>query len=575
MEHFSSLSKTPHKQNPAQPGRKHVEIDFDSYVRRRRKPNPSLRAKTIRALAGFLILMVLFTLLSRAADELTIAKVKAVAPEKRSIEHSVSASGKVMENGTKAVTALGGIRVADVPVKAGESIKKDGILFTFDMDDLREKLEEAKKELEKIDLDISDQQNRTSSEAQDRSKAISRAEQDYADAKKEADKAVSQAQESLNTAQARLDEYRKNQQNGSTREQLQLVCQQKDQALKDAESALAGLQEEIEQKVLDARAAAGPSAEEQQAAEDAVRTEYQSRLDSAGAAVDSARQEKQAADDALNRYSGDSDGAQEQALADAVTAARQGYEQAVTSRDSSLKAASRALEDARQAAPADSTAKRNQLTREEQEKKVEKIQAMIDAGGNVRAPIDSVVTKLEVSVGNPAPEGMCALLADTTTGSQFVAQVPADQEKYLERGGEVTLKPGGDQKDITGLTIDSIQANAENPDLLDVTVRLPADTLEIGAAAVLETTMQSKTYPVCVPLSALHEENGSYYLLIPQENQSILGSELTAARLNVEILEKNDSYAALTEFSILPDQKFITESSKSLEAGDRVRLKEA
>lgn len=545
-----------------------VDVDLSQTLRRRHRKNPALRWKALRALGGFLALMVLFTLLSRAADELTIAKATAKEAEKRSIDHKVSAPGRVEENGAKPVSAFPGVRVAGLSVKAGGKVTKDAPLFTLEEEDLKEMLEETREELKKLDLDIRDQQSRESLEESDRTTAIARANQDYADAKKEADKAVAEAQEALDKAQSRLDSYLAAP--APDLDTLRSACDTAAKALEDAKTALSGLEAEIEQKVQEARDASSDG--DPDSAEEAVRNQYQPSLDAASGKVTEAEQKKREADDALAAAGNGDNGSQEQGLRDAVDSARQAYDQALTNRESALKSAARAVEDAQKGTPSDSTAEKNTLARQELTDKISELEGLLEDGGVVRSPMDGVVTKLNVEIGAPVPEGTAALLADGSKGATFTAQVPASQEKFIAPGDGMTLKPGGDKKDVTGLTVASVRKNEENPDLLDVTVNLPDGTLEIGETAAMEAVQKSQDYGQCVPLSALHEDNGSYYLLIFRENTGILGTELTAERLTVEVLDKNDTDAALAEGTLAQGQKFLTDSSKPVEAGDRVRL---
>ena len=549
-----------------------VDVDLTQLTRRRIRKSTALRAKALRMLAGFLLLMVLFTLLSRAADELTIARVSAGEAQRRTIDRKVTASGKVEENSARALATVSGIRVAGLSVKAGGKVEEGAPLFTLDQEDLKEKLEDARQELEKLDLDIQDQKSREALDSQDRATALARARQDYADAKKAADQEVDRAAKALEEARRRLNSYAPPP--APDLSALQAACGAKAKALEEAQAALEGLSEEIVRKVSDARAAASETGEDPDAAEAAVRAEYQAALDAANADTAAAQEEKQAADDALAAAQHGSGESQEPALQDAVDAAQQAYDQAETARDSALKSAARAIEDAQKGTASDSSGEKAQMARDAQAEQVKKLEDLLNDGGVVRAPAAGTVTKLSVEVGSPTPEGTAALLADSSKGTVFTAQIPSDQEKYLAAGDEVVLKPGGAQEAITGLTVESVGKSGQDPDLLDVTVRLPDGALEIGAAASMEATRKSEEYPLCVPLSALHEENGSYYLLVPQENQTILGTELAAARLDVTVLEKNESYAALAEGALLPGQKFLTDPNKPVGAGDRVRLEQ-
>lgn len=58
----------------------------------------SLQVKAVKALAGFLILMFLLTILSRAADSLTIAKVTASAATGGVISHNIEVDGNITPN---------------------------------------------------------------------------------------------------------------------------------------------------------------------------------------------------------------------------------------------------------------------------------------------------------------------------------------------------------------------------------------------------------------------------------------------------------------------------------------------
>lgn len=205
MERLHSKNQLP-RPHPGSPARL-IEIDLHSLIGRRRKKPFTLQAKALRALAGFLSLMIFFTVLSRVADSLTIARVDLQETQKRSIDHKITASGQVIANGAKTVTSFPGIRVASLAVKPGEAVAENDPLFSLSLEDLQQKLEETELELEKLNLDIRDQKSREKTEADSRSTALARALQDYNDMKSETGKAVEQAQKILTEAQNRLEEY--------------------------------------------------------------------------------------------------------------------------------------------------------------------------------------------------------------------------------------------------------------------------------------------------------------------------------------------------------------------------------
>ncbi|WP_322173587.1 HlyD family efflux transporter periplasmic adaptor subunit [Acutalibacter caecimuris] len=538
--------------------------------RLRVKKAASLRAKALRWLAGFLLLMFLFTILSRAADELTIPRVTLETASQRSIDRTITAYGKAGELSARAVTTCPGIRVAGVAVKTGGKVEKNAPLFTLEQADLEEKLAAAKQELEKMDMDLRDRAGREELDSQARATALIRAQQDYAAAEQSANKEVERAIQALERAKAALETYVPPVLIDLTPLEATLKAEQ--EALKTLEGQEQALQQELEQAVAQARQEATESGGDADAAEQAVRAGYQPMLAEVAAKAEAARQAEQAAARALEEAKAQNEQADNTSLLQqGVETAQQDYDRAVENRETALRLARRTVEDAQRPDAPDSTGDKERLAREIQAEQVQQLAELLESGGVIRAPESGTVTALLVEPGQPVPEGTAVLLADSSGGAVFTAQVPAEQEKYLSSGDAVTLKQGDGREPITGLTVDGVGKNAADPTLLDVTVRLPAGTLEIGQTAEMVCVRKSRQYPTCVPLSVLHEENGRYYLLVPQTVQTVLGQETTAARLDVTVQEKNESYAALTDNALAYGQKYLAFSSKPVKAGDRIR----
>lgn len=85
--------------------------------------------------------------------------------------------------------------------------------------------------------------------------------------------------------------------------------------------------------------------------------------------------------------------------------------------------------------------------------------------------------------------------------------------------------------------------------------------------------MESGAYPCVIPMEALREDNKGYYCLAAEPEKTILGEELKAVRIQVEVLEKSSSAAAVSGL-VTKDMKLITESGKPVSEGDRVRVVE-
>ncbi|WP_027295098.1 hypothetical protein [Robinsoniella sp. KNHs210] len=594
------------------------------------------RKKVISILASFLVLMLLFTVLSRAADSASLANVQTKTAQSMTIDHRVTGNGKVMQNREQAVSTIGDQKVQTIYVSEGQTVEAGELLFDLDIANLKEQILLKKQEIEKMDLTEGDNKSKSSAEEQKKSSTRNRAEQDVGLAAGKGNEAVTRAAEALQNAQQKLQEYR-NQQgiptdgNDAVLAELNKTLKAKDKALQQAQEELKELERKIEREVnkaLDAAEKKNQEAQAQAAAytepqteapaepsidekglvsngsaaqpqtqtpapapapetedlakvEKAVRDQYKSELEKANKKVEKAQKEKSSAEQAIGQYQQEQaenqakgTQEQEQLLIDDVNAKQQAYDDAVNARDDSIRTAQRALEDANAPEGTDSSGKISKLDKEKLQMELQKLEALLAAGGQIKAPIKGIVTKIAITTGDKTMDGTAMLLADTTNGSKFVAQVPVDQEKYIAKNDPVVLKPGNNGQPIEGLTVESVKANEENKDMLDVTVKLPADTLEIGTAAEFEVTRTSKSYPTCVPISALHEDNNEKFIYVIQETTSVLGDELKAQKVVVKVLDQNENFAALSDGTITNDQKIITGSDKNISGGSRVRLAE-
>jgi len=55
-----------------------------------------------------------------------------------------------------------------------------------------------------------------------------------------------------------------------------------------------------------------------------------------------------------------------------------------------------------------------------------------------------------------------------------------------------------------------------------------------------------------IPITALHSNaNGNYYVLVPEENNTVLGDELVARKIAVTVIDKSDTAAAVDGSFIL------------------------
>lgn len=601
-----------------------------------------MKKKVIQMLGGFLVLMLLFTMLSRAADGMGLPRVETVTPQKMSIAHKVTAEGKVEQNREQAVSTEPNQIVKAIYVDEGQQVEEGELLFELDMEELKEQILSMKQEIKMQELQTGDSQSAKDVAAARKALEQQRAASDYADAKSQADKAVEKAKQEFEEAKKALEESGTvspgKKEEGKVEAELKKTVEEKEKAYEEAVKKYQELEQELAQKISEALAQAEKEAEEKETAEKEtadresapgtaretgqpenpeaaaqedtaenleggtlaksvqaqgvsvldrqkietdLKNQYQSVLSAAKEKAESAKEELQSAKLALEEYqTSQAEQNKEETqttkaqLKEAVKEKQAAYDEAVSARDSSLRSASNAVADASVPDARDSSMDVAAIEREQKELALSKLERLEEAQGKITSPIRGIVTKVTITTGDRTPDGTAVLLADLSSGSRFAAQVPKEQEKYIARKDEATLTVGNNGEKITGLEVASVRTNEENPDLLDVSINLPADSLEMGAAASMEVSRKSGTYQSCLPLSAIHYDNNQAYVLVAEESQTVLGTELMARRIDVTIEDKNEQYAALKEGVLTSEQKVIRSADRNVEPGGRIRLAE-
>ena len=154
-----------------------------------KKGKDTLQKKAVKALFAFLVLMIGCTMISRAADSMTIPRIKVDTPKSKTIVDEVKAKGVVAKNREEKISVVEGLKINYVNISVGSSIKVGDTLVELDKDDLQAKDDEIKKNIEQ------------------EQKTLSRATEDYNKAINTKKKAVQTALNEMNTAKQALDNY--------------------------------------------------------------------------------------------------------------------------------------------------------------------------------------------------------------------------------------------------------------------------------------------------------------------------------------------------------------------------------
>lgn len=558
----------------------------------------SLQVKAVKALAGFLILMFLLTILSRAADSLTIAKVTASAATGGVISHNIEVDGNITPNKDIAISTSANIKIASVEATEGKTVKKGDLLIQLDTDDLKKKLLQAQKELQVAKATASDKKANEAIAADTKSKSLQRTYEDYNQTVADANDSVSKAKSAMNEAWNAYNTYKNSNSNSgetdtTVSDSLEKTVEEKQLAYDKAVTNLDGVEKDIEadvqKEIKKAEKGTDESGnpitltqEDKQKIREQVnaRPENVSLLQNANDQINTAKDALTEAENALSAYNEQQNNSssasydeQLKTLYDDYKAKEEAYNEAVKQRQSTIQSANRTLEDAKAPENVDTaTALTENDDLEEKQLAVDELQKVMDVNGKITAPSDGLITKVNVTTGETTTEDTAIRISDQSAGYKFTATLDKASAKYLSKDDKVTLDLGNGTT-VEGLTVQSIDVSAEDKNSYELTVSIPAKVKKLGSIATLKVEKASKKYDTCVPLGALHSDGDKYYVYVINEKDTILGTETAVDKVQVDILDKNNEQAAI-EGSFSWGQQFVLTSSKTLRNGDRVRLVE-
>lgn len=541
--------------------------------------------------------MILFTILSRAIYQHSTAVVTTKMPTSGTINHTVQITGKTVQNQELAVTTIGGLRISSICVNEGQQVKQGDVLFVLDLDYLDEVILKQEQDMKKQQLSVWDAWAQNSNAQKQKENQQAQAKENYNNAVSQAETAVERAKRDLERAKTALENYR----NGVTddkaeEEALELAC-------KEAKDALATLENRIDQAVREAIAkeeskvqqqgtvdqaettvseesepeipepvtieepapiATGLTQEQKDKIEAEVRVSYADSLSAAQQAVEDADAKLEAF---LQRPT-----LSEQDYLDAVEQAQEDYDDAVAALESTRTTYGRAVSSANLPTSTSNSAQIGQITYDQMKMELEKLEALQEAEGKILSPTDGIVTKCNVQTGEKTTDTTAILLADLGQGCKFSGLATEEDSQYIGVGDKVLLETSNG-KAYKDLPVTTFSTTEEPGGGYRLTVQIPSGNLALGANVHLSFTKKSQPYSCCVPLSALRLDNRNQtFVLVVQEVTSVMGTELQAKKVNVTVLEQNETMAALAEGTLGSKDKVIVGSDKTIDIGSRVRV---
>ena len=581
--------------------------------------------------------MLFMTVISRAASSFTVAQVQVESPKSRAIVHKVIGDGTVTRQSDLPIYTVADILVAKVKVTEGQEVKKGQTLAVLDTDSIDEQIQTLSDEIEVLQLQNDALKSAEAKRDREQDKALSRAKEDYEDTVQSNKDAVSKAKENIKTAkkqtkknekktledlQNSVEEAKKAYEDAVETQKSQV--QQAKRALEDASKTPAAdysdsiTQIEInqkqrkidsEQRKLDALAlkkledpdtytsewqdqydyvqelkddlaaaklqqqakkneAAAQERERKQTLSRA-QEDYDETISKNEKLVRKAKELWQEAEQKLENYQNgeDEDSADDSLVEDA----RKTLEDAKSQQTQQKKSAKRAIEDAGETDAVDHSVEINNVSIAEKQRALAQLQKTKEQEGKIVAQTDATVSKILLTAGDRTTETAAFLLADLSEGARFTTEISKEDAKYVVVGDAVTLKVN--DKSYVDMTVLSTETNEDSS--VRVIVYVPKKTISIGTHASMEIEQTSEKYATTLPLTAIHAEQSKYFVYVLEKEDTVLGEETVARKVNVSIVEKNGEYAALSDGSLSEDDSVIVESDTMLANGEKVRLKEA
>ncbi|WP_320957866.1 HlyD family secretion protein [Enterocloster asparagiformis] len=551
-----------------------------------------------RFTVGFLIVMVIFTFLSRALDSVTIARVQTGYGKQGSVSYRITGEGTFEADRLSYRPLPEGMRVDTILARPGDVVQAGDTILTLQMEPLQEKREELAVALRQAELAL--EQERLSGREIPRvtqemlalqqmevdQRALELGRQDLADAQEDYDQNV----DALRLEYDRLAGRSEDEIRQDAKEALKSARRVYDAAKLDRDSAVKRAEREVreKQKKLDRlNAQEDPSEEAVADAEEALAAaeeDLELAKEEQDILVEEAKASLRSAEEDYDDRSYNTLKAQEdckKAYEDGVKAEDEKLAQAqrrVLELEEALRQSGQNLENARitDAGTRSEEEKTREISRlrqesmeldlEQKRRSLAKVEELISREGAVTAVSRAVVAGLDLQEGGLIGAADQIRLAEGRM--LFQAQVDKEDAALLAQGQRMSLKRTGEAKELNAV-VESVDRLSEDGKCT-VSASLAEGDGWLGETCSFTVVLQSGVYPMVIPIEALREDTIGYFCLAVQPEKTILGEELTAVRVNVEVLEKSSTSAAVSG-AVTGATPLVLSSNKSVSPGDRVR----
>lgn len=568
----------------------------------------------IKALGGFLIIMVALTGLSRSADAITTPQVVAERPKGGRIDQKVEVSGNLKARDEESMEVGEGLLVKNVFVEEGEHVQKGDVLLELDAKEIKEKLETAEDDLKKLQLrleqlGLNKDFTANHSPMETAKKTLTELEKDKIELVKKEDIQVERAKEKVREAEEDLKEAEANFatfQEESLEEQLIEAKEAEKEAQKylnnqkyEKDKALKRAQQTVDEAKENLWLLGGGEATAALQALERAEMEYEITKSDWERTLKAAEESLQKAKERIQKLeNGEIDDELFKQEEEKVKVARNQVkeqerllEDTIVSREDAIADLDRKIEDAKKDLVKAESEEENlalnkeqdlqkesiekelmQLDIEAKKREIARLQKATEEGGQLKAPSAGIIGEIKVKKGDTTTQGDLLVFVRDTSEYILEAHLSKEEAEYIQIGDQVQVTLEGEKTPLENTVVENIvPVQGDTAGKKKVSISVPKG--EPGMSATLKVTKESDKYRYILPIEALKEDNGSQYILVAKQQTTTLGEQILAERVDVMVLDKNQSSVAV-EGPLGVEDRVIIRSNKPILAGDRVRLVE-
>ena len=486
-----------------------------------------------RQIALFFLWMLAFTLLARGTSGALLPEVQLSTPAPNTITQSLTATGTIQWAAGSLFYLPEGLLVEAVFVSEGEAVQEGDKIAALRREDVEQKLRSLQAELAQKQTEYARLTKPVAADSYDLEKAQQALQAAYqaaensaaAWAEKEANAGSERdaLQRELNERQEKAAQYaREIAEKQAQRELLQQEESPDEEIISRIEAELTQLTAEETQN-REALAEAEARLNEADAALESVQSQ---REEAARTAAQAAEQAEQARNDARHAYEKSVEAASETAAANAASA----------------------------------TVLAEQIR--EMESSVETLKKLDEQEGVFCAPQTGTVESLQLMQGQTSGQ-VGGSISDPERGYQIRFALEAEDAVQDTAGVTVTVMQGAKSESVK---INSSVSQQDGGVVLSAA--LTGSDWQVGKAE-LTIRLSETEYDCCLPVSALHSDNGGDFVYSVEERNTILGLQNIVRKVYVEVVERNNELAALRNYTT--GAPVVAATTKSLQEGARVR----